>query len=589
MNTIPTITEQDIRDIIDTASFQRGQTYFNSDAIFNARQQSITLKARCQGSRSQAYRVEATFDNAGIVSNQCSCPLGGHCKHVAALLLTWIHHPEEFLDQPEVDELLEKSTKAELISLIKKMLRREPDLESLLQTVNKEHAAANSEIYRRQVNKAFQHGGHEWGDTYEVGNELYSVKETADELAQQGDYASAVTVYESIINGIIENYDSYEDEEGELGSVINDCVEELDTCLANVQDDKALREHIMQVLFTAYRFDVEAGGIGIGEEAPDILLKHATSDERRMIAAWVRKEIAKPDNSGWGSRFRDQWYGGFLLELEAGNLDDEAYLRVCRETGRIADAVERLLTLGRLEEAIRDAEGEGDYDLMSMADIFVQHGHHTEAEKMIRLRAKKSDDTRLLDWLKKHYLARNDKVAALDMALELFYKQPPVLAYYQEIRLLAKMLDRWEDLQPKIMAYLKKTQNNYLMIQVALDEGDIVEALVLLRTSQARGNTTAYGSGYFYGYSGIEIEVAKAAEATLPRESIEIYQKHVERLINQRGRGSYQQACQYLLKIRDLYKKLGENEKWTTYITNLQEKNRTLRALREELQNAGLS
>ena len=589
MNTIPTITEQDIRDIIDTASFQRGQTYFNSDAIFNARQQSITLKARCQGSRSQAYRVEATFDNAGIVSNQCSCPLGGHCKHVAALLLTWIHHPEEFLDQPEVDELLEKSTKAELISLIKKMLRREPDLESLLQTVNKEHAAANPEMYRRQVNKAFQHGGHEWGDTYEVGNELYSVKETADELAQQGDYASAVTVYESIINGIIENYDSYEDEEGELGSVINDCVEELDTCLANVQDDKALREHIMQVLFTAYRFDVEAGGIGIGEEAPDILLKHATSDERRMIAAWVRKEIAKPDNSGWGSRFRDQWYGGFLLELEAGNLDDEAYLRVCRETGRIADAVERLLTLGRLEEAIRDAEGEGDYDLMSMADIFVQHGHHTEAEKMIRLRAKKSDDTRLLDWLKKHYLARNDKVAALDMALELFYKQPPVLAYYQEIRLLAKMLDRWEDLQPKIMAYLKKTQNNYLMIQVALDEGDIVEALVLLRTSQARGNTTAYGSGYFYGYSGIEIEVAKAAEATLPRESIEIYQKHVERLINQRGRGSYQQACQYLLKIRDLYKKLGENEKWTTYITNLQEKNRTLRALREELQNAGLS
>src|SRR5438067_12981202 len=116
MNNIPTITEQDIRNIIDPASFQRGQTYYNSDAIFNTRQQGMALKARCQGSRSQAYRVEVAFNNAGIVSNQCSCPLGGHCKHVAALLLTWIHDPEKFLEQPEVDQLLEQSTKAELIS-----------------------------------------------------------------------------------------------------------------------------------------------------------------------------------------------------------------------------------------------------------------------------------------------------------------------------------------------------------------------------------------------------------------------------------------------------------------------------------------
>ena len=588
MSTIPTITEQDIHNIIDAASFQRGQSYYRGNAIFNTRREGMSLKARCQGSRSQAYRVEVMFDNAGIVSNQCSCPLGGHCKHVAALLLTWVHDPQEFLEQPEVDELLEQSTKAELISLIKKMLRREPQLESLLQTTGKQNAAANPEIYRRQVNNAFQHSGSEWDDTYEVGDELASVKETADEFAKQGDYASAVTVYESIINGVIDNFYSYEDEEGELGSVINDCVEELDTCLANVQDDKALREHIMQVLFAAYNFDVKAGGIGIGEDAPDILLKHATADERRMIAEWVCQEIARPDSSGWGTRFRDQWYGGFLLELEADDLDDEAFLRICRETGRIGDAVDRLLTLGRLDEAIRDAEKEGDYDLMMLADIFVRHGHHTEAEKMIRQRSKTSNDTRLLDWLKRFYLSRNDKAAGLDLAVELFYKQPPVLAYYQEIRLLAKVLGRWETIRPELLAYLKKTQNNYLLIQIALDEGDIVKALVLLRTGQTRSSPTAYGGLYYYGYSGIEIEVAKAAEATLPRESIEIYQKHIERLIGQRGRGSYQQACQYLLRVRDLYKRLGEDEKWISYLTNLREKNRMLRALKEELQKAGL-
>jgi uncharacterized Zn finger protein len=51
---------------------------------------------------------------------------------------------------------------------------------------------------------------------------------------------------------------------------------------------------------------------------------------------------------------------------------------------------------------------------------------------------------------------------------------------------------------------------------------------------------------------------------------------------------SYQAACQYLLKTRDLYENLGEQETWTKYITELRDKNRALRAFKEELANAGL-
>jgi len=40
--------------------------------------------------------------------------------------------------------------------------------------------------------------------------------------------------------------------------------------------------------------------------------------------------------------------------------------------------------------------------------------------------------------------------------------------------------------------------------------------------------------------------------------------------------------------MRDLYENLGEQETWTKYITELRDKNRTLRALKEELANAGL-
>jgi len=42
------------------------------------------------------------------------------------------------------------------------------------------------------------------------------------------------------------------------------------------------------------------------------------------------------------------------------------------------------------------------------------------------------------------------------------------------------------------------------------------------------------------------------------------------------------------VKMRALYEKLAENEAWMSYITTLHEKNRSLRALKEELASEGL-
>src|SRR2546421_12736068 len=111
--------------------------------------------------------------------------------------------------------------------------------------------------------------------------------------------------------------------------------------------------------------------------------------------------LSKITGTSWSDQFHRQWYGSFLLELEAGKLDDEAYLRMCKETDRIHDMVNRLLDLGRVDEAVKEAEHVSDYDLLSMGDIFVRYGHEAIAERMIRERSRRSDDTRLLEWLKK--------------------------------------------------------------------------------------------------------------------------------------------------------------------------------------------
>ena len=101
----PQLTESDIRRWIGERSFERGLGYFRRGHILDPRRQGDTLKARCLGSRPTPYYVEITLGQGGIVVGTCSCPVGGggHCKHAAALLLTWLHQPDTFLEVEDLE------------------------------------------------------------------------------------------------------------------------------------------------------------------------------------------------------------------------------------------------------------------------------------------------------------------------------------------------------------------------------------------------------------------------------------------------------------------------------------------------------
>ena len=100
MPDLPELTEADIRRWTGDQSFARGSRYFSDGAIRNPRLAGSTLKAQCQGSQIQPYHVQVTLGATGIVAGYCSCPVGGggNCKHTAALLLTWLDNPDEFVE-----------------------------------------------------------------------------------------------------------------------------------------------------------------------------------------------------------------------------------------------------------------------------------------------------------------------------------------------------------------------------------------------------------------------------------------------------------------------------------------------------------
>jgi catechol 2,3-dioxygenase-like lactoylglutathione lyase family enzyme len=458
--------------------------------------------------------------------------------------------------------------------------------------------SVNPAVYRRQIADAFER------DAPIIAEGLLAVKQTADRLVQQGDVLGAATIYDTLVTEIFEQShlyydenardDDYYEEEGYypeeagLEELVGACIDALGNCLVDERTDRVAREQCIVILFATYQRDLHADNShGFAASAADQLVKCTTPLERQTIAQWVRDALADEEEPVAG--IERQAYGGFLLRLEQESLDDEAYLRICRETGRTTDLVDRLLALGRIDEAAKETRHVEVYALLGLADLFIQHRQDTVAERLVRARITEKPAIHLLEWLQKYYRDRGNHTAELETAETLFRAQP-FLRRYQELRDLSGRLDRWEGLRRELLAFLGQASNIALLIEIALEEGDLDHALHLLKGTVKKdyhGYTYLDSYGYF-GHGNIALEVARAAEETRPREAIELYRHYAERLIALRERKNYQAACTYLVKMRALYEKLGEREAWTSYITALREQNRNLRALKEELADAGL-
>ena len=578
----PTVSEGAISDWVGSRSFQRGRSYFKSGAILDPRLQGNTLKAWCQGSRPQPYYLWVVCGTEGIKEAHCSCPvgLGGRCKHVAALLLTWSDQPDSFREVEELDSNLERRSKSELIALIKQMVEAHPNLESLLEATPPEDGRSkplvNPESYRRQVAFAFRSGFDYWDGTWGGAGDIDIVLGSGDNFLAKSDYANASIVYQAVAQEVFEQFGMLHDDEGEyLYDVVNRCVQGLGNCLAAGDGDAVAREKALEALFEIYSSDMDIGGYGLGEGAEDLLLKHAAGDEKNVIAGWIRTSILTANGQYDG--YKRQAYGGFLLALEDDYLDDDAFLEICRDSGRLNDLVDRLLTLGRLDEALVETGPAKDWDLLILAGIFGAHGYGRRLEPLVAKRIETTHDHGLMTWLKDQHEARGELAEALVLAKQLL-EQRLDLAAYQDVRELSQRLGIWQATRSELLAEWAAARQYGVLTDVYLNEGKIDLALKsvrqLERTSHYAGDRS--------------IRVAQAAAETRPQAAVEIYQEQAEKWIEARGRKRYQEACIYLTKVRDLYRQMSQESTWIDFMAELRERHHRLRALQDELSKAGL-
>jgi uncharacterized Zn finger protein len=618
MADFPPLAIPDIQRWVGEQSLARGRPYFQQGAISSPRRQGLTLKAQCQGSRSAPYHVEVTLGASGIVSGACSCPVGGggHCKHVAALLLAWLETPEDFVEVEDVTTALERLDKAELVALVRRMVRRSPDLEQLLELelpARRETSAAqpvDTSSIRRQMRHAFDLARSRWGSTAAVSRDARQFLEQAEVYLERDDGTSAAAIYAEIARCVLDHYsslaegdegydedydergyyghrydeyDEYDeaadrfDEDGELGVIVDECVEGLRRCLMVVSAPTA-RESILEALFDIYQWNITHEDFATGSDVSSVIIEQATLEERAHVANLVRDVL--PGGQGWDAEYRRKRYAPFLLELEGDTIDDETYLRICRETGLLHELVERLLALGRVAEAAAAARQSEDMRLLGLADLFISHNQGALIEQVVRERARASQMPALIEWLKKRAKEAGNSQEALSLTETEFWRFPSVPSY-NELKDLAQPLGQWDALRASILERLTKEKQYAVLTQIHLAEGAVDRALESLELMKKV-------HGYWYGGGTLAIQVARAAEESRPEAAIQLYLQQVEELIQHQGRENYAIAAGHLKRVRDLYRQQGAGGTWQALITDLREKQRRLRALQDELNKAGL-
>lgn len=583
MTQIPVIEERDIQQWVGITAYQRGLRYYEDGTILNPRHRGQSLIAECIGTRPTPYRVEICLGTDAIQWGNCTCPAGdgGHCKHAAALLLTWIYEPELFIEVPELEKVLESRSKADLISLIQQMVTRHPDLEQLLELSVLSNVpsgeALKQEVIARQIGRAYSIAGGEWGDNAKIAENLQPILDLGEDLLDREDAVNASVVYTTLMDGMLDYEESlYSDESGELGQVLAECEEGIEECLKLIHKPE-LRENMLHALFDLFLWNLKAGGLGYADETPNILIQQTTPAEKQRLAEWIQSEL--PKYEAGKKDYQRRTLGGLWLDLFAGQLDDDSYLQICRETGRTRDMTDRLLTLGRLEEA-QAASREVPRDALTQtADLFEKHGYPDLALQMIREQPNSDSDLLLLRWLKEHALRHNQPEEALRLAETLFW-QNQRLDHYIALLEAANSLNQRESVRERVLQRLESAGNFSLLVEIYLLENEVDLALAALE----RVNPDLWWGRV----ADLRRQVAEAVEVPRPRESIRLYLILAEDLIRKRSRGNYAEAARLLQQVRKLYHGLGEEERWESLVNSLRHEYNRLPALLDELRRAGL-
>lgn len=593
MNSLPRLTEVDIRERATDTSFERGYGYYRDGAVLEIAVRGNQLTAEVEGSDYDPYQVSVSLGEHGIGYANCTCPYdwGGDCKHIVAVLLAYIHSPEEMEELPSLEAMLADLDRDQLQALILELANSQPWLVGIIQKqvssmqAKADEAASESaessprerrrpldpDPFRRQV----RHVLHSLDDMRPseaywyvggVASSVLEILEQARTFIEAGDGHSALTILEAVTDEYVNGWTYLDDSDGELGDLFDHLGLLWTEAILTADLTPAEREE-WAVQLDAW--DAEVSDYGIDEA---------------FIGAYEATQ------QGWDSPILQSILNGEDVDLHEWYIDPlhaelaEARLNILARQGRtqeylnLAKAEERtkryiimLVQLGRLQEA-------ADYGLehmgfadeaLALAKALHERGETESALDIAGYGLKLDGEySELARWLRDVASSAGEPEKALNAAV-IAMREGPSLVDYQAVQTVAG--ERWPELREELLAHLRQIESWYSepQVDIFLHEGLIDDAISAL--------------GSYAGYSLLE-RVADAAISERPDWVIQACRKQAEVIMDGGKSSIYRHAVKWLEKARAAYLAADREAEWQEYLDTLLDQHRRKYKLRPMLE-----
>lgn len=595
------LTLADIKSLADNKVFSRGQGYYKDGSIANTVKRDDELEATCKGSYAKPYRVWARLGKSGVVEMRCNCEYdwGGACKHIVAMLLTYLHKPQLFAEKPALTDDLMGRSKEELVELIERMLTRYPDLQSLVDkpvtTVSakgKDGGVVDTVSIRQQLREAFE-GGYDYDyygdedDEIEGAAIITDTVRAAERFAKRGDWKNASALYRAILDEFaqLSDYPEY-DYDYELAGEIDLVITKLAECLgqSEIVNDDTERRAALDSLLAIYVWDTNTGVTDMGADVPDAILQSARREDLPTI-----RQVLEFNRDQYSSRqYRShavEAYSAFLAELDViDEVDPEVTLARLREQEMYALLFNKLLDLNRIDEAVAVARQHltNPFERTRALYTLVQHHHEQRAIQFAEELLKLGYDDQLADWLIQRYEAQDDTNNLFRWRLAQMQHEPREERYIL-LKAVSQKLGNWDEVRKTIIKDLEKREQYALLVQAYLHDEEWDAAWKLLPKALNRKANP-------YGWWGedLEFRVAEKSCHALPEKALPVYIRSIRGHIDARNRDAYAQAAELLVEVQEMYDQTDDEESWLKLIEGIRQEFKKLRALQDELNKAGL-
>ncbi|BCM91379.1 hypothetical protein IAD21_03251 [Abditibacteriota bacterium] len=628
---MPSLSESAIRAACGKRIWDRAEELLEWPALSSlsvcGEDDSVELFGRCHGSQGELYALRVRVQNGAVAESSCSCAYdgGGVCKHRVALLLVFTRQNEKFRAYPAIVEMIAACSHETLRDLVATMVRRSPDLLSLIavsrdsgdepvrETLRRALSGRNADdgrpVLERLFGQASQHEAQ--GDWFAAG-ELWSV--ALEELAH------AAVKFEQVYERELEFQEGYYDEEVNFGEEwASMALQGLERAFEQDTLAPEARHSWLRSLWEAERAVKSLQYFSLPSLVRDLLSSFAPADLWADIEASVRADLKRaPRQPDWqASVFRggglelrqvpagDDWERAhnvnFLLgRLYAQGRDREAQALIA-EVGTSKQQFELKIRQGDFLGAqilARQVYNSTPHQLLECATQLDKAGASELALQLV-LEAQKSGDVRgeylpshyeatWRVWLCDFYLRYGRATEARAEAVRLFAKEPKS-DQFDRLKRAVELQSDWQSQRDSIEQDLrshagKNWQGGSRADEVALE-------LVLCERDAPRIYSLFKKLAKSERHRRLEA-VANAIEAEMPEQSLALWRELAEWIIEHRdqnsARRSYAHAAQALMHVRDLYKKLGSVDEWTDYRQTLLGVYKSLRALPDEMKKAGV-